>query len=582
MRSAPRTSPASFAFADLWEAVSSKVAERTALVCGPQRRTYGQVALRVNRLARHLLAAGVEPGDRVALLLRNDVAYLEAMLAAFTIRAIPVNVNYRYVADELRHLLVDSGSVALLFHRDLCAAAAGVLDGVPPMRTVLALDGVDGSGDPAAPSVALPHEVAYEAALAAQSPDPLDVAGRSGDDRYLMYTGGTTGRPKGVLWRQEDAFFACLGGGDPLRLHGPVDAPAEVLERLVDGFCYLPIAPLMHAAAQWTTLSWLFAGGTTVLLPGSLDPAAAWQAVHDERVNALTVVGDAVGRPLVAAWAAEPERWDASSLMAISNGGAPMSPSLKARIAELFPGRVITDGFGSSESGVQGAQRLQSGTQGAATGLARFVPSEGTEVFDEELRPVAPGSGTVGRVAKSGRLPLGYLGDPAKTAATFVEVGGRRYCFSGDLGTVEADGTIQLLGRGSQCINTGGEKVFPEEVEAALLSHPGVRDVLVVGVPDERWGSAVVAVVAALDPAVPPDLAALREHLRPVLAGYKLPKHLVVVDEVGRTPAGKADYRWAAAVAAAGTAPTANVAEEGAVRATARPPRARGGQVPWA
>ena len=257
----------------------------------------------------------------------------------------------------------------------------------------------------------------------------------------------------------------------------------------------------------------------------------------------MTVVGDAVGRPLVAAWEAEPERWDVSTLFNISNGGAPMSPSLKARLAELFPAQVITDGFGSSEAGVQGAQRLQAG--GAGDGLARFVPDKGTKVFDDDLRPVEPGSGVVGRVANTGRLPIGYLNDPIKTAATFVEVDGSRYCFSGDMATIEADGTIQLMGRGSGCINTGGEKVFPEEVEAALLAHPGVADVLVVGVPDERWGHAVAAVVQPSAASDAPALDDLRAHLRPVLASYKLPKHLVLVETIVRSPAGKADYRWA-------------------------------------
>ncbi|MCU1351926.1 MAG: acyl-CoA synthetase [Acidimicrobiales bacterium] len=541
--------PGSFAFADVWEAVAPLVAERTALVCGPQRRTYAELAERVNRLARHLREAGIGHGDRVALFLRNDAAYVEAMLAAFTIRAVPVNINHRYVADELRHLLADSGSVGVLFHRSLGGAVAGVLGDLPAMRTLLAVDDLSDDGPP----VEVPGEVAYEAALAAQSDEPVDVGARSGDDHYLMYTGGTTGRPKGVLWRQADALFACIGGGDPTRQNGPVTEPAQLVDRLIGGFCFLPLAPMMHAAAQWTTLAWLFAGGTTVLMPGSLDPPAVWQAVQDEGVNTMTVVGDAVGRPLFAAWAAEPDRWDASSLFGISNGGAPMSPTLKAWIAELFPGRVITDGFGSSESGVQGAQRIEPGTP--VSGLARFKAGAGTQVFDDDLQPVVPGSGTIGRVANTGHLPIGYLNDPAKTAATFVTVAGHRYCFSGDLATVEADGSIQLLGRGSQCINTGGEKVFPEEVEAALVGHPAVRDVLVVGVPDERWGSAVTAVVAAADPAAPPALDQLKDHLRPLLAGYKLPKHLVLVDAVVRSPAGKADYRWAATTAAEAVTP---------------------------
>ncbi len=532
----------SYNYADLWELVWPAVADQEALVCGPQRRTYRQLAERANRLAHHLRAAGIGPGDRIGLFLRNDAAYLEAMIAAFALRATPVNINHRYTGGELGHLMADSSAVALLVHETLTGAVASVPGGVGELRSLLVVDDIDPSvveGE----VVALPGAVAYEDALAAASADPVVTEGRSGDDEYLMYTGGTTGRPKGVVWRQEDAFFALVGGGDPTRLNGPVDEPAQLLDRLVPGFSYMPLAPLMHAAAQWTTWSWLLAGGKTTLHPGRLEPEAVWQAVQDEGVNTMTVVGDAVGRPIVAAWQAEPDRWDASSLFAIANGGAPMSPSLKSLLAELFPGRAILDGFGSSEAGVQGSQRIEAGE--VVTGLARFTPGPLTGVFDADLQPVEPGSGVIGRVANTGRLPLGYLNDPAKTAETFVEVDGRRYCFTGDMATVEADGTIQLLGRGSQCINTGGEKVFPEEVESVLVDHPGVEDVLVVGTPDERWGQAVTAVVAPADPSAPPSLEDLREHLRATLAGYKLPKHLVVVERVERSPAGKADYRWA-------------------------------------
>ena len=538
--------PTTYNFADLWEAIWPRAAERTAVVCGPQSRTYGELAQRVNRLAHHLRDAGIGPGDAVGLFLRNDAAYLEAMLAAFSLRAVPVNINHRYTGEELGYLLEDSGTVALLTHETLTGAVASVPGGVEGMRTILVVD------DPAPETVSgavaeLPGAVRYEDALAAASPEAIITEGRSGDDTYLMYTGGTTGRPKGVLWRQEDAFFACIGGGDPMRLAGPIERPEQLPERMVEAFCYFPIAPMMHAAAQWTTFSWLLAGGTTILLPGGLDPEAVWDLVDQHGVNVLTVVGDAVARPLVAAWEAHPDRWQAATLFAIANGGAPMSPSLKARLGELFKGRTITDGFGSSESGVQGTQRLQAGEN--PTGMARFAPGPRTGVFDDDLRPIEPGSGAIGKVANAGHLPQGYLNDPEKTAATFVEVDGQRYCFTGDLATVEADGTIQLLGRGSQCINTGGEKVFPEEVESQIVDHPAVADVLVVGVPDERWGSAVTAIVAVAPGATAPTLDELRDHLRSSLAGYKLPKHLVVVDEVVRSPAGKADYRWAKATA---------------------------------
>ncbi|WP_426571940.1 acyl-CoA synthetase [Aquihabitans sp. McL0605] len=541
-------------FADLWESIWPRCADRVALVCGPQTRTYAQLADRATRLANHLRAAGVGPGDHVGLFLRNDSAYLEAMLAAFSLRAVPVNMNHRYTGDELGYLLADSDAAALLVHETLTGAVASVPAGVDGLRSLLIVPDPDPSS--VSGEVAdLPGAVGYEEALAAASAEPVVTEGRSGDDTYLMYTGGTTGRPKGVVWRQEDAFFACIGGGDPMRLGGPVDAPEDLPARMVEAFCYFPLAPLMHAAAQWTTFSWLLAGGKTVLMPGALDPEAVWDAVDEHQVNSLTVVGDAVARPLVSAWEANPGRWQAAGLFAISNGGAPMSATLKARLGELFEGRAIIDGFGSSESGVQGSQRLTAGEN--PSGLARFAPGPTTGVFDDDLQAVKPGSGVVGRVANAGRLPVGYLNDAEKTAATFLEVDGQRYCFTGDMATVEEDGTIQLLGRGSQCINTGGEKVFPEEVESALVDLPAVLDVLVVGVPDERWGSAVTAVVAPTDPAAPPTVDDIRSHLRSTLAGYKLPKHLVIVDKVERSPAGKADYRWAKAVAEEAVGPSA-------------------------
>jgi len=542
------TVSSTYNFADLWESVWPRCPERVALACGSQTRTYAELADRVTRLANHLRDAGIGPGDRVGLFLRNDSAYLEGMLAAFSLRAIPVNMNHRYTGAELGYLIEDSGAVALLVHETLTGAVASVPRGIAAVRSLLVVPDPDPS-TVTGEVVPLDDAVDYEAALAAASAETIETHGRTGDDTYLMYTGGTTGRPKGVVWRQEDAFFACIGGGDPMRLAGPVDAPGQLPDRMVEAFTYLPLAPLMHAAAQWTTFSWLLAGGKTVLMPGALDPEAVWDAVDEHQVNSLTVVGDAVARPLVTAWEANPGRWQAAGLFAISNGGAPMSASLKARLGELFEGRAIIDGFGSSESGVQGSQRLTAGEN--PSGLARFAPGPTTGVFDDDLQPVEPGSGVIGKVANAGRLPLGYLNDPEKTAATFIEVDGRRYCFTGDLATVEEDGTIQLLGRGSQCINTGGEKVFPEEVESALVDHEAVLDVLVVGVADERWGSAVVAVVAPADPDAPPTLDDVRDHLRGSLAGYKLPKHLVLVPQVERSPAGKADYRWAKAAAEA-------------------------------
>jgi 3-oxocholest-4-en-26-oate---CoA ligase len=531
------TPPRSFNFADIWEMAADQVPWREALVVGDQRRTYALLEDRANRLANHLAGSGIEPGHHVALYLENCAEYVEAMLALFKLRAVPINVNHRYVADELRYLLDNSDSVGVVTQPSLHPTVEAVpAADVPAVRFVLC------TGDD------------YETALAAASPNRPTIE-RHGDDRYVIYTGGTTGLPKGVTWRQEDAFFVCMGGGDPLRLQGPVERPDQLVDRIMDeAMCYLPVAPMMHAAAQWTSFSWFFAGSKVVLMPGSLDPAAVWRAVESEVVNVLTVVGDAVARPLLDHWdaaLAAGRSYDTSSLFVFSNGGAPLSVSAKQRVFAALPNVVLADGFGSSEAGTQGASRLTAADVAGAgsTRLLRFEqPAKPTIVVGPDGGEVAPGSGVVGQVLAGGRLPLGYYNDPERTAAAFVERDGERWLVTGDMATVEADGSIALLGRGSEAINTGGEKVFPEEVEGVLKAHPAVYDCVVVGVPDDRWGSAVTAVVQPV-PHAEARLNDLVAHCRERMAGYKAPKRLVVVDRIERSPSGKADYRWARDIA---------------------------------
>ena len=339
-----------------------------------------------------------------------------------------------------------------------------------------------------------------------------------------------------------------MGGGDPLQLGNWIERPDQLPERLLrPGIVALPVPPFMHASAHWLAFSTFFGGGCVVLLPGGhFDPETTWRLVADERVNVLVVVGDAMARPLLDVLEQAPDDHDTTSLMALGSGGAILSPSTKARIARVLPGVIVADAFGSSETGQLGGSPPADDPYGAP----RLHLDERTDVFDDGLRPIAPGSGEVGHLARGGRIPLGYRGDPARSAATFVEVEGRRWALPGDLARVEADGTIVVLGRASQCINTGGEKVYPEEVEAVLKAQPDVVDAVVVGLPDERWGERVTAVVQAR-PGRELSLDDVREHARPLLAGYKLPKQLVVVDRVERLPSGKADYRWAATRAAA-------------------------------
>lgn len=541
--------PLTYHYADLWEHAAARVPEREALVCGGRRLTYAELDARVNRLANALVAAGVQADEFIAIYLPNATEYIETMLAAWKMRAIPVNVNHRYVAGELRYLLSDSGASVLVCGRAQAPAVAALDDDDrASLRSILVVDEPDSDGPTIAAAVALiDGGVAYDDALADQAETAPRVDGRSGDDLYVLYTGGTTGLPKGVVWRMEDALFPCFGGGDPSRAT-EVSRPEEFAERVLDNaLVFLCLPPLMHAAGQWVAISWLWAGSKVVLYTGGFDAERVWQIVEDEGVNLLTMVGDAVGRPMLDAWLANPGRWDVSALFSLSNGGAPLSPDLRLRLHETFPDKVINDGFGSSETGAQGGHRM--GEDGKSDGVARFRPySPDTVVWDDDNEPVRPGSEVAGRVARKGRIPLRYLNDEAKTAATFVEHGGERWVLTGDVATVDEDGSIQLLGRGSGCINTGGEKVFPEEVESVLHAVPAVADVVVVGAPDDRWGQAVCAVVQPAAGATV-ELDELRAHARSGLAGYKLPTRLVVVEEIHRSPAGKADLRWAKSVA---------------------------------
>jgi acyl-CoA synthetase (AMP-forming)/AMP-acid ligase II len=511
------------------------VPDREAVVCGDRRVTYGELDERATRLAHAWASLGVAAGTHVGLQLYDSVEHVESMLACYKLRAVPINVNWRYVEAELQHLLADADVVALVHEPEF-----------PPLR-----------------QPALARGAAYEAAVASGRRQ-RDFGPRSPDDHYVLYTGGTTGMPKGVVWRQEDIFFAVMGGGNPggmpiahpenivdtvlhrpeLRLQaflGPGDAkPAQ--------FVQLGVGPLMHASGQWSALGALLSGAKVVLYPERhLDMTRVLDLVERERVTGLNMVGDSTGVPLLAALRAG--NHDTSSLRLLGSGGAMLSSHVKADLMHEIPSLLaITEGVGSSEAPVEGVA-VTTRAGGPAPSL-HFAPRPDTMVVDDDFRPVAPGSGVAGRVAVRGRLPIGYYNDPEKTARTFVEVGGQRWVLPGDMATVEADGTVRLLGRGSMCINTGGEKVYPEEVEAALRAHAAVADALVVGQPHERFGEQVVAIVQAAGGAGP-SLGELQAHCRRYVAGYKLPRRLIVVDGVRRSQAGKPDYQWAAAIVGA-------------------------------
>ena len=533
-----------FNLADLFEVVADAVPDRTALITDRGRFTYALLEERANRLAGVLAEAGVGAGDHVGLMLVNGTEYVEGMLAAFKLRAVPINVNYRYVEGELRYLFADADLVALVTHAQFTAQVAAVAPDLPKLRTILVVD--DGS-----PSQQ-PDATPYEDALGKADPARPDPSGRSGDDIYCAYTGGTTGMPKGVLWRHEDIFFASLGGGDPTQMGNFISDSSELPSRILpQGLVAVCTPPFMHVSGHWLVFSTLYGGGTIVVPPaGRFEPSAIWDLVTTEHVNLISLVGDAMARPLLDCYeAAPPDSIDASSLFVVASGGAILSPTTKDRIGSVLPHVIVVDGFGSSETGVVGSKSSFSG--GEPDSGPRFTVNEQTAVLDDDGRPIPPGSDAVGRLARRGHIPLGYYNDDAKTAATFLTVDGVRWVLPGDMARVGEDGAVILLGRGSVSINTGGEKVFPEEVEAALKAHPGIEDAVVVGLPDERWGERVVAVVqyTAGDPPAEADLQAF---CRSRIAGYKIPRQFTAVQHMVRSPSGKADYRWAKSYAAGG------------------------------
>src|SRR3954451_6140421 len=528
------------------EVITAAMPDREVLVWRDRRLTYGQLGERSRRLASYLhgrglgvrrdrsLLAGHESGqDHVALYMFNGNEYLESMLGAFKSRTVPVNVNYRYVDDELVYLFTNSQSRAVIYH----GCFAERVDKLRSQLDVL-IQVDDGSG-----AELLPGAVDYEQALAASSPELPDI-GHSPDDLYVLYTGGTTGMPKGVLWRQHDVFMNTMGG----RVPGVWDAVTsydEVRERAVTGgdLSMLLIPPFMHGAAQWGTFVMMGNGAKVVLPDGNthVDPADVLRTVERERCTTITVVGDAVARPLLAE--IETGRYDLSCLAVISNGSAPLTPAIKERLLEQLPNIFINDAVGSSETGAQGSHLSAKGAVQTGT----FNPGPGSTVVSEDLTQVlSPGHEGLGWFAQEGWVPLGYLGDPEKTARTFPVIEGTRYAVPGDRARLLADSAIEVLGRDSVTINTGGEKVFAEEVESAIASHPAVQDVTVCGRPSERWGSEVVAVVQLASEATPEQL---ETHAAQAIARYKLPKAWVFVDRVQRSPSGKADYRWAREVA---------------------------------
>jgi fatty-acyl-CoA synthase len=516
-----------WSFARVWDGIAEAAPDRPAVICGPVLRTYGELRERAFRLASHLWSGGARPGSKVAINLVNRPEYLETFWAALAIGAVPVNVNYRYGAQEIEYLLDDADAVAVVTEP---AYAADVRKAARRIGTK--------RGKQWRPAV-LEVGPAYEQALAGSSPaGPWRERTPSGDDLIFLYTGGTTGMPKGVMWRNDDLYVALWQMGRPKI--DPPDPVAAVVAGKRAGTC-MPACPLMHGTGLFITLSTLAGGGTVVLVDRvGLDPQLLWDEVERTGVQVLTIVGDVFARPLLAALDAEPTRWDLGALRAITSSGVTWSPEVKRGLLTHLPTVTLLDSLGASEG-------LMSRSAARADDVeikpARFAVSDRVKVFDETGRPVTPGTGEVGMVAVGGRIPLGYYKDPEKTAQTFRVVEGVRYSIPGDYATVDDDGTIQLLGRGSATVNTGGEKVYPEEVELTLRKNKGVFDCVVVGIPDARFGETVVALVQVTD-GYYTDEAELRAFCRSRgLAGYKIPRRIVLVDSLRRAPNGKADYK---------------------------------------
>lgn len=528
------------------EAIAEQIPDRECLIYRDRRLTWSQITDRTRRLAAVLRAHGLgctrersalrgwESGqDHVALYLYNGNEYLEGMLGAYKARCAPFNVNYRYVDEELLYLLDNADATAVIYHAAFAPTLARLRDRLPKVR--LWLQVADESGE-----ALLPGALDYEKALADAAPEPpRDL---SADDLYILYTGGTTGMPKGVLWRQEDIYLGAMGGPLPERTLEAIVAKAKA-----GGPRSLPAPPFMHGAAHWVAFNLWAVGGTIVVQsePRRLDPDDIWSTAEREKVNMMTIVGDAFGRPL--ADQLEKKQYDLSSLLLLTSGGAILTAALKNEFLRLLPNLKLLDAVGSSESGAQASQFSAAGAK-ATSGDFALAP-QSCVLKDDLSGLVEAGSGEIGWFAREGSIPLGYYKDAEKTAKTFPEVGGRRFAIPGDRATVEADGKLKLLGRDSVTINSGGEKIFAEEVEQAIKHHPDVYDCVVVGTPHERWGQQVTALVKLREGARRDD-ESLRRIAAEHIAQYKMPKRFVYVGEMVRAPSGKADYRWAKARAA--------------------------------
>jgi fatty-acyl-CoA synthase len=528
-------------FADVWEAVAETLPEAPALTQGSRTQSWQETDHRADNVARWLLGAGVAKQDKVALYLYNCPEYLEATFAIFKVGLVPINTNYRYADDELAYLWENADAVAVVFHGVFAERIEGIRGRLPGIRSWLWVD----DGTASCPSWAVPYEqVATDDTAGDGAAERVRAPwGRGPDDLNLLYTGGTTGMPKGVMWRQDDLFALLNGSGfRKYDEEAGVEGVRASLAEQGPGMTLLPACPLMHGTGGFTALECLSEGGRVVLLASrQFDPVELLDTVEREKVNGLIIVGDAFGKPILAALNANPGRWDLSSLVGIISSGVMWSEETKQGLLGHHPNMLLVDAFSSSEALGMGSS-ISSGASASKT--AQFTLGPFVRVLDPDGNDVVPGSDQPGVLALGGRIPLGYYKDEAKTAATFRTIGGARYSVPGDYAEVREDGSIHLLGRGSVVINTGGEKVYPEEVEEAIKTVDGVLDAVAVGIPNDRFGEEIVAAVE-LSPGTPEGSVtedAIIEHVKAKLAGYKAPRRVRFVTTIGRSPSGKVDY----------------------------------------
>jgi fatty-acyl-CoA synthase len=522
-------------YGDILDAVATVMPpDEPALIHGDLVIGWGDFDRRTNALARGLMAAGHKPDDKLAILLRNRPEYMEATCAGFKGRFVHVNVNYRYKADELHYIFDNSDARIVVYGSEFADILSTLKDRLPGVRTWLQVK-VDDTPRPA-------FAKDYEAFVGAHDGAPLGIA-RSPDDLFFLYTGGTTGMPKGVMWRHDDLRQTQLSPVFLPRVPTTIPEQLDIMKELGQGTRIIPACPQMHGTGLLTSFAALCMGGSVVTLDGaSFDPVELWDNVERHRVTQIAIVGDAFAKPMLRTLDENPGRWDLSSLVSIVSSGVMWSQEVKHGLIGHIPQVQLIDSFGSSEA-VGFAASLT--TKDGEVETARFMMGEDVRVFTPDHKPVEPGSLEPGFIARGGNIPVGYWKDPEKTAKTFPVIEGRRWSIPGDFCLLHSDGTITLLGRGSVCINTAGEKVYPEEVEEVLKQHPDVDDALVVGVPDEKWGNAVTGVVE-LRPGANFDEESLRRHVRERLAGYKTPKRILAVERMFRAPNGKADYKGTA------------------------------------